>query len=276
MLSSHLPTFFFFFFKFRNDTADSLHQTAWRRGQRSSPRDSISSSSSSSSSKGGHHIKLSSPDALHRDDWRKIVSDQRGSLDDHLISRGGESQKSSQIEATFGADGRCDDLDSTLVEDTLDGDGTAYMSFADPQLGSRKPWIFQASHRPSPGGGTPSWVEKELPPATKSRRKHVGSDKTGPVFDSLGRTGNENDRRSPTPKYKGRIDSRLRKSEEEARDSERDLGRIFNAAEIGSVVSESTISSIASQYEAQFQVGLSKLDDDIARLQQNLKGLVQR
>ncbi|XP_011680994.2 uncharacterized protein LOC105446194 [Strongylocentrotus purpuratus] len=257
----------------RNDTTDTLHQTAWRQGQRS-PHDSISSSSSSS--RGGHYIKLSSPDALHRDDWRKIVSDQRGCLDDHhVISGGGERHKSSQIEATFGADGRCEDLDSTLVEDTLDGDGTAYMSFADPQLGSRKPWIFQASHRPLPGGGTPSWVEKELSPATKSGRKHTGCDKTGPVSDSLGRTGNENDRRSPPP-YKGRIDSRLRKSEEEARDSERDLGRIFNAAEVGSVVSESTISSIASQYEAQFQVGLSKLDDDIARLQQNLKGLVQR
>ncbi|XP_041474455.1 uncharacterized protein LOC121423197 [Lytechinus variegatus] len=268
----------------RNGSLNGL-QTALRQCQRS-PHDSLSSYSLSSS-QGDHSTKHSSPNALNMSDWRIsdhqrssphalptgdwLVPDHQGSLDHNFVFIGGsEKLNPSQMDDKFGADGRYDDLDSTLVEDTLDGDGTAYMSIADPQIGNRKPYLFHTPrHRTSRGGGIPSWVEKEVSPSTKSERQHVSHGGNAHISDSLGRTGYDKHSSPSTV----RSDSRLSRRTEH---SERDLGKIFNAAEVGSVVSESTISSIASQYEAQFQVGLSKLDDDIARLQENLKGLVKR
>ena len=46
---------------------------------------------------------------------------------------------------------------------------------------------------------------------------------------------------------------------------------VLSKVETGSVVSDSTMSSVTSQYEAQFQMGLRNLDSEIGKLQASLK-----
>ncbi|XP_072180777.1 uncharacterized protein [Diadema setosum] len=170
---------------------------------------------------------------------------------------------------------RAEGLSLSRADDTFDADVTSYLSFAKPDVAQGKRWVLEA---PSvgPHQATSMDVAGRSEDASVWRTENV-SELTGPHD----RTDRE--RLQPFSTHLSGLTSaangttRPENVHVYANGGLTDAGHtLSHSAEVGSVVSESTISSIATQYEAQFQVGLSKLDADIARLQSNLKGLIKR
>ncbi|XP_071505271.1 uncharacterized protein [Diadema antillarum] len=162
-------------------------------------------------------------------------------------------------------------LSLSRADDSFDADVTSYLSFAKPDVAQGKRWALEA---PSVGP-----------------HQATSTDGAGRSEDlSVWRTGNagphgrtDQERLQPFSTHLSGLTSavngttRPENTHVYVNGGLTDAGRtLCHSTEVGSVVSESTISSIATQYEAQFQVGLSKLDADIARLQSNLKGLIKR